>query len=118
MTEDATADQIEVTLSSTQKSIVVRKDDEEWMQTVAEIEKVFRGIPVHVCMIRRIPRTEKEFFDCRNGLIFRQDRTRVITWVNQKKYTCTVKQLHRLLTGEIKALTMVKYVGRYGNCRG
>ena len=118
MTGVQTADQIEITLSTTQKSIVMRKDERVWIQTIAEVENVFRGAPVHICMIRHLTHANREFFDRRNGLIFKQDRTRVITWIDRKKYTTTGKKLHRLLDGEIRELSMVKYTGRIRKLQG
>jgi len=117
MTRVATSEQINITLSSDKKSIILRKGDKTWMQTLAEARNVIKGIPVNVCLIRHHQQTGGEFKDCRNGLILQQNRTRVNTWVDRKKYSCSASRLRRLLDGGITELKMSEYTGRYGKNR-
>ena len=117
MAEDTTPDRVNLTLSTDKKSIIARKGDKMWMQTLAEARNVIKGIPVNVCLIRHHQQTGDEFLDCRNGLILQQDRSRINTWVDRKKYFCSVSRLKKLLDGEIAELKMVEYTGRYGKTR-
>lgn len=65
-------------------------------------------------MRRRLKRLNKKSFDCRNGIMLKKDRTRIYTCIDRRRYTCSIKQLQRLLDKEIEVLTMTKYTGSCG----
>ena len=115
------SDRIMITLSPAKESIVARKDERKWIQVVSEVEKVFHGVPVNVCKVRHLAHANKESLDCRNGIILQKDRTRVHTWVDRRRYSCSITQLRKLIDGGIEEIGMVEFTrqqGKIGKLQG
>lgn len=109
--------QIIITLSPAKESVIARKDERKWIQVVSEVEKVFHGVPVNVCKVRHLAHGHKESLDCRNGIILQKDRTRVHTWVDRQRYSCSGAQLQKLIGGGIEELGMVRFTRQRGKIR-
>lgn len=111
------SDRVVITLSSTKESVIARKDEQKWIQVVSEVEKVFHGVPVNVCKVRHLAHANKQSFDCRNGIILQKDRTRVHTWVDRQRYSCSVTQLQKLIDGGVEEIGMVRFTRQPGKIR-
>lgn len=111
------SDRVMIMLSPTKESIIARKDNRKWIQVVSEVEKVFLGVPINVCKVRHLAHANKESYDCRNGIILQKDRTRVHTWVDRQRYSCSIAQLRKLIDGGIEEIGMVRFARQRGKIR-
>jgi hypothetical protein len=101
-------------LSTNEKSIITAKYDNTWIPAIVEVERVFDGIPVDLCVIRHDVRKNKNRYDCNSSILLKKDRSRVHTWIDHRSYSCTFNQLQKMLDGEIDEIRMFGFTGRFG----